>query len=401
MVLPCVQGVLGSVSLCCARVENVGLLGKQGCDVIHPISGTDAPVSMVSPARRDRASKMHSTPCTPRSARSAVWAAARRCHRHGRAGGSVCPRGEGVGKAWNGGVADACADPDVCSDGFQRILCSRPSTLRLCPPPLLLRGTRYDLLSPLARLHVELLHAMGNVEAEVACLLSAAVAARKHGNLAPAAALLRRLGDRLSAAEQCATEAGVQGWGNASTHVRLLHLARSPVAAWRVEGAKILWAQGQSDPALSLLQGLLAQRASQPAVLPRSGATAAMSSATTETESALEYAYAQCLCAKWLADVRTESSSRVLERMRRAVDALPEGDVDAASLGDQVIATRTVYRLAQFADKLYRGVVVRGWGWVCCGGEVDEVRGADMGAACRARAWRKGKMERGVAALGP
>ncbi|KAL3152004.1 hypothetical protein ABBQ32_001124 [Trebouxia sp. C0010 RCD-2024] len=103
--------------------------------------------------------------------------------------------------------------------------------------------------------------------------------------------------------------------------------------AWRVEEAKLLWAQGQERVAVSISQSLL------PAARPN------------KQGSLLPYARLLSLTAKWLAQTRFESSSAILGSMGEAADALVTSGMQTGR-----VACRVMYRLAHHADTLYAAI---------------------------------------------
>lgn len=73
----------------------------------------------------------------------------------------------------------------------------------------------------------------------------------------------------------------------------------APDASWRVEEAKLLWAQGQQDTAVQLARSLLGAGAGPAAAAPP-----------------LQHAYLRTLTAKWLSCTRSDSPSTVLSLMQ-------------------------------------------------------------------------------------
>jgi ataxia telangiectasia mutated family protein len=173
-------------------------------------------------------------------------------------------------------------------------------------------GGRYALLAPLQDLRRQLLRTLDAPEQEAACLAQAALAARKTGHFGHAAASLCRLRALLDRGAGAAWAAALA----------------APGAGWRVEEAKLLWAQGQHDSALALARRLL--RASP---LPAAGPGAG------------DAAYLHTLAAKWMAATATEADSSILRMMQEAT-AQPVAAPHPA-------AARIMFRLGQYADGLY------------------------------------------------
>lgn len=146
-----------------------------------------------------------------------------------------------------------------------------------------------------------------------------------------------------------------------------------PDASWRVEEAKLLWAQGQRDTAVALARSLLgarhagAGRRLQAAALQRLRGTQGQSwqgfgvccllsmpprcvgicsqppapllpcrthqhggSSGSDPEAAMQYAYLRSLTAKWLSCTRSDSPSTVLSLMQARLGA---GSREAAPNG--------------------------------------------------------------------
>ncbi|KAK9825683.1 hypothetical protein WJX81_003257 [Elliptochloris bilobata] len=191
-------------------------------------------------------------------------------------------------------------------------------------------GGRYDLQEPLVALRQALMRALGRPDAVAAALGQAATAARKAGRLPHALAALHRL--------------------------QAPDLGPDATRPWQVEQAKLLWAQGQPGMALRLARALLADE--------RRWATG--------PAGAAERASLLSLTGKWIAQNRSEGASAVLAMMQAAVDTLAGNGNAAAGPGAAAsnglvkecsdvahgrLACRAAYRLAHYADGLYRSAV--------------------------------------------
>ncbi|BBN18785.1 serine-protein kinase ATM [Marchantia polymorpha subsp. ruderalis] len=101
--------------------------------------------------------------------------------------------------------------------------------------------------------------------------------------------------------------------------------------AGRVEEAKILWAEGQQEMAVNLAQHVLQQKTDERSLAPL-----------------------LCLTGKWLAETRTSSSHTILDSyLKRAVELSSSEDCTRDQL-ETSRSCRTHYRLAHYADALYR-----------------------------------------------
>lgn len=83
----------------------------------------------------------------------------------------------------------------------------------------------------------------------------------------------------------------------------------APDASWRLEEAKLLWAQGQQDTAVQLARSLLATQ---------QGAQAAAGGGANGSGAgdSLQHAYLRSLTAKWMSCTRSDSPSMVLSLMQ-------------------------------------------------------------------------------------
>ncbi|PSC71129.1 serine threonine-kinase ATM isoform X1 [Micractinium conductrix] len=199
-------------------------------------------------------------------------------------------------------------------------------------------GGRYNLQAPLQGMHQQLLRCMGAPDKQADSLVSGAVAARKSDHFAQATTSLYQLRALLQA-QAAAGDGGLPDWAAAMS---------APDASWRVEEAKQLWAQGQHDTAVQLARSLLAARPAQ------STGGSGSSSSDAGGDAALRSAYLRALAAKWLSRTRSESPSAVLNLMQEAADQAQgsgQGGSEAART-----ACRVLYRLAHYADGLYRGI---------------------------------------------
>ena len=88
----------------------------------------------------------------------------------------------------------------------------------------------------------------------------------------------------------------------------------APDACWRVEEAKLLWAQGQRDTAVQLARSLLG-----------AGAARQGGGGGGGGGGALQHAYLRSLTAKWLSRTRSDSPSSVLSLMQASVGAMAGG----------------------------------------------------------------------------
>ncbi|KAK9806879.1 hypothetical protein WJX72_005975 [[Myrmecia] bisecta] len=178
-------------------------------------------------------------------------------------------------------------------------------------------GGRYELLEPLLSMRRVVMAALQAEEGQVASLLQLARAARKAGQLAHSMAAIHQLRTLRQAAP---AQAGVGG------------------EEWQVEEAKLLWAGGQAAMAVRMAKALLQLIDSEQPP-----------GSSTPPRHHL-HAHLLCLTAKWLAASRSESSSSILQMMMRAAGAGPGG------AGAPGLACRTSFRLAHYADTLYRGI---------------------------------------------
>ena len=208
-------------------------------------------------------------------------------------------------------------------------------------------GARYELLAPLGALRQELLRTLGAPDLEADAVEQAARAARKLGRHAQATASLFKLRGLLRGACAGGEEAAPE-WAR--------RLA-APSASWRVEDAKLLWAQGQRDTAVHVARGLLQATAppdedgspgSSPGGSPGGSPGPAAIPAPDEARG-----YLQCLAAKWLAETRSESTAAVLRMMSEAVEEFTD---DWGHSTGSALACRVMYRLAHYADGLYRNI---------------------------------------------
>ncbi|KAL4452130.1 hypothetical protein ABPG75_007792 [Micractinium tetrahymenae] len=198
-------------------------------------------------------------------------------------------------------------------------------------------GGRYDLQAPLQGMHQQLLHCLGAADREAELLVAGAVSARKTDHFAQATTSLYKLRSLLLAQQAAAADGGSE----APAWVQRM---AGGDASWRVEEAKLLWAQGQQDTAVALARSLLGARPQQQGGGSGSAAAAAM-----------QHAYLRSLTAKWLACTRSDSPSTVLSLMQEAADqTLTAGQSTAAE--QRATSCRVLYRLAHYADGLYRNI---------------------------------------------
>jgi serine-protein kinase ATM len=183
-------------------------------------------------------------------------------------------------------------------------------------------GDRYSLRAPLQHLRLQLLRILRAPGAEAAALEEAAVTARKTRHFGKASEYLLRL-RRLF---EEGMDAGDQ-WARK---------CEAPAASWRVEEAKLLWARGQPEAALSTLMALL------PAC-----------NAVDQTPSDTIWpTYLHALAGKWKAATQRESSTIIYRDMMANVN-----HVQPSVWSQQpMMSCRVMYRLATYADSLYRGV---------------------------------------------
>ena len=105
-----------------------------------------------------------------------------------------------------------------------------------------------------------------------------------------------------------------------------------PHAPWHVEEAKLLWARGQADTAISLLLSMLPEAKNKKSI-----------------ENPVGKGYLEALAAKWMAETQRESSSSIIGRFKRATELLAQ---PASQLEEAFprIACRVMYRLARYID---------------------------------------------------
>lgn len=159
-----------------------------------------------------------------------------------------------------------------------------------CCHPLLTPCCRFELLAPLQALRQALLRTLGSPECEAGCLLAAAAAGRKAARFAQAATALHALRALLDGASGAPWTARVTG----------------PGGDWRVEEAKLLWAQGQESAAVQLVNGLL------------QGLPPASKGADVDNA---QRAHLLGLAAKWLAHSRRAARARKIWRAPLVTDA--------------------------------------------------------------------------------
>lgn len=178
------------------------------------------------------------------------------------------------------------------------------------------QGGRYDLLEPMLALRRTLLDALERQDAVPGVLVDAARAARRASQLHHGMAAVQQLQQRVQLLD--------------SEH--RLHAERPEVIGWQLEAAKLLWAQGQSAIAMGTTRALLAE--AQTALGPASGTVARIST----------------LLGSWLAHSRSENPQAILEMLQSAVSA------SDATTSDAKMAGRAHFRLAHYADALYRNL---------------------------------------------
>ena len=180
-------------------------------------------------------------------------------------------------------------------------------------------GGRYDLVSPLQKAHLELLDVVSDHELKAQAYLRIAVSARKAGRYAQAVSTLYQLETLL----------------HKEKHTRWAQHMLTASSGWRVEQAKLLWAQSHKDTALSLVRNLLAD---------------------CSADISIEKSYLQCLTAKWLSKMRSESSDVIIELFKEAVEGASNIPIDD-STKHAIVACRSLYRLAHYADTQYRNIL--------------------------------------------
>ncbi|BDA48015.1 Serine-protein kinase ATM [Coccomyxa sp. Obi] len=168
---------------------------------------------------------------------------------------------------------------------------------------------RYELLEPLLSLQRTLASALDLPDVAASMVLLRARMARKNGRLTHAMGSLHDL--------QIALRSGAAGEHG---HVN-----------WRMEEAKLLWAQEQHSMAIRLGQALLQK----------------MKGASFEDTE--ELTRLQSLLGKWLAWNRSDSSAAVLDMMQQALQRVSTSQTPLQGK----VACRAAYRLAHYADSMY------------------------------------------------
>lgn len=186
------------------------------------------------------------------------------------------------------------------------------------------------------------------------------ILARKAGNLTEGVQAMRKL--RIMAS--CPSSPGTKP---------LPDLILSRTSPWRVEEAKLLWAEGKSESAIAVVHSMLQlMNDGKKLYHARQGAEHVLT--TTMKTPDPRFFELLCLLAKWQASARTESSIVLYQKFSDCIDGLNEfykltlsqsktrkeantvvyskdGVTDVTQLR---LLSRCHYRLAQFADSQYR-----------------------------------------------
>ena len=250
----------------------------------------------------------------------------------------------------------------------------------------------FRIAEPLLAVHGVLLRELGDDEALVAHLAETASLARKAGESAEGLRAIHQARALAAArAEEgspraAAPEPAALRWEPDDHDPRgfARHAMSSPLARWRLEEAKLLWASGRDQMAIGVGRHLL--EATSPGVLAKlrlggsGGAADRRGSESTPSQhdgahQDPRFYETACLVSKWQGATRTESSRAVLQQhasIVRGVNAaslaarngelrLPPSSRNVRPGAGHVarMLRRAHLRLAQFADQLYAQLEAR------------------------------------------
>jgi len=178
---------------------------------------------------------------------------------------------------------------------------------------------RYSLEIPLKDLRHEILSVIGEKVLQVECLVDMAHSARKSGRYGQSLGALTKLRHSLAMSKHLG-----EAWG--TSYLR-------PESTWRIEEAKVLWAQCQLDAAVMTIQSLA-------------------TNTKTRSDNLVQVAYLKTLQAKWMASTQRESSSKIIEILKDASECIET----AHNLNKNSLTCRIHFRLASYADHLCREI---------------------------------------------
>ncbi|KAK9814933.1 hypothetical protein WJX73_002395 [Symbiochloris irregularis] len=196
------------------------------------------------------------------------------------------------------------------------------------------RGERFEMQEPLLRLQHVIMWSLNNVSGAAQALQQTARAARKAGQLMQSMAAIHELHAMLHRLD---ADAALRQGQQAAAWQSL----QAPDAKWRLEEAKLLWTQGQTNMALRLLDAMIEH------VTP--GCCPEEYEAQPDSRAGL-----MTLQGKWMAHTRSKSPEHIMRTHQEAMDLLmPEDLVDPVQ---GPVPCRTAYRFARYADGLYGSI---------------------------------------------
>ena len=181
--------------------------------------------------------------------------------------------------------------------------------------PLAREGS-YPMRASLQNLRLRLLRILNAPRCEFDALQETAVAARKASHYGQAMRYLFQIRSLPNVYHGTYAEQEIK------------QIFSSSSSSWHVEEAKLLWAKGQKDAALSVLLTLLQGNTAQ-----------------TDDNKPLKLAYMESLGAKWMAETQRESSVSILLRFSKAAELLAHPKAQAEE-GFASMSCRILYRLA-------------------------------------------------------
>jgi hypothetical protein len=219
----------------------------------------------------------------------------------------------------------------------------------------------FRLIEPSLALQGIILNMAGLEEQHTQLLTRTSILARKDGHTTEGVQAIRTI--RMMAQR-----------GSTAHDTQRPDLIISKTSPWRVEEAKLLWAQGKSESAIAIVNSIVRQM--KPNSLMQQLDTT--KSPLADPKSTAQYYELLCLLSKWQANARTESSKVILSRFLDCVNGVTStygADLTVAKqksktckYPDSVLYTkdgyhhvthlrllsRCHYRLAQYTDLLYR-----------------------------------------------
>lgn len=177
---------------------------------------------------------------------------------------------------------------------------------------------RYNLLFPIQDLRREILHNCGEYDEEAACLTDMIKLARKAGRVGQALGYLGRLKSLVGHCKD----------------------SSPAIATWNIESAKLSWAREERTQAVHHLKSFVFNY---------------RGSCTDQQERNELMTYADVLVAKWMGISQTGKPDEILNALKRARHRVEFSTGDTKPY-NPVLGCRIVYRLAQYADLLYRNL---------------------------------------------